>query len=238
MFSALRKRMHFSPATAIATLALVFATTGGAYAASKYLITSTKQISPKVLKQLKGKAGPAGPAGAVGVGTAGATGPQGPAGSQGPKGETGTKGEQGVKGENGTNGTNGTTGFTKTLPKGETETGTWAFRGGAGGYFLPISFNIQLKESLDGAHVHFVTEAEVTGKTAPAECPGSATAPAAETGHLCIYEGFVAGATLGGILKVGGPPVQPGGAETAGALLAMNASGTTYGYGTWAVTGP
>lgn len=38
------------------TLALVFAMTGGAYAASKYLITSTTQISPRVLSQLSEKA--------------------------------------------------------------------------------------------------------------------------------------------------------------------------------------
>ena len=94
MFSAIRRRLHVSPATAIATLALVFAMTGGAYAAKKYLITSTKQISPSVLKSLQGKAGPAG-----------AQGPGGPAGPQGP---AGAKGENGTAGANGTNGTNGT----------------------------------------------------------------------------------------------------------------------------------
>jgi len=46
MFSAMRKRMRVSPTTMIATLALVLAMTGGAYAASRYVITSTKQISP------------------------------------------------------------------------------------------------------------------------------------------------------------------------------------------------
>jgi hypothetical protein len=95
MFSALRRRLHVSPATAIATLALVFAMTGGAYAAKKYLITSTKQISPSVLKSLKGKtgpAGPAGPAGAAGAGVAGAPGPQGPAGPGGPAGAAGANG--------------------------------------------------------------------------------------------------------------------------------------------------
>jgi len=35
---------HFNATTVIATLALVFAMTGGAFAAARYLITSTKQI--------------------------------------------------------------------------------------------------------------------------------------------------------------------------------------------------
>ena len=39
----------------MATLALIFAMSGGAYAASHYLITSTKQIKPSVLGHLKGK---------------------------------------------------------------------------------------------------------------------------------------------------------------------------------------
>jgi hypothetical protein len=45
-------RRHLSYANVTATLALVFAMTGGALAANHYLLTSTKQISPKVLKQL------------------------------------------------------------------------------------------------------------------------------------------------------------------------------------------
>jgi hypothetical protein len=96
MFSAIRRRMHVSPATAIATLALIFAITGGAYAAKKYLITSTKQISPSVLKALQGKAGPAG-----------ANGGQGLTGSAGAQGPAGSKGENGAAGTNGTNGTPG-----------------------------------------------------------------------------------------------------------------------------------
>ena len=59
--AAIRKRVTY--ANVAMTLALVFAMSGGAYA-SKYLITSTKQISPKVLKTLKGAAGKTGPAGA------------------------------------------------------------------------------------------------------------------------------------------------------------------------------
>ncbi|HEX4306232.1 MAG TPA: hypothetical protein VHZ54_09365 [Solirubrobacterales bacterium] len=64
-----------------ATLALVFAMSGGALAASHYVITSKKQISPTVLKSLKGKPGKAGAAGKTGAtGPAGATGAAGPAG--------------------------------------------------------------------------------------------------------------------------------------------------------------
>lgn len=61
MFQVLRKRLHLTPATAIASLALVFAMTGGAYAAKKYLITSSKQIKPSALTEIAKKAkGPAG----------------------------------------------------------------------------------------------------------------------------------------------------------------------------------
>ncbi len=70
-----------SPATAIALLALFFALGGTAIAAKHYLITSTSQIKPSVLKQLHGKVGETGPAG-----TAGLAGPQGPGGPQGPAG--------------------------------------------------------------------------------------------------------------------------------------------------------
>ncbi len=73
-----------SPAMVVASLALFFALGGSALAAKHYLISSTKQISPKVLKKLQGKKG-----------AAGATGPVGPAG---PKGETGAKGETGPAG--------------------------------------------------------------------------------------------------------------------------------------------
>lgn len=61
----------FTYANIVATLALFFAMTGGALAAHHYLITSTKQISPKVVKALKGKTGPRG-----------LQGPQGPIGKE------------------------------------------------------------------------------------------------------------------------------------------------------------
>lgn len=81
-------------ANVAATLALVFSMSGGALAASHYLISSPKQISPKVLKKLKGNAGAKGAAGTPGA--------QGLQGIQGAKGETGAKGEQGGRGNPGT----------------------------------------------------------------------------------------------------------------------------------------
>jgi hypothetical protein len=81
---------------------------GGALAANHYLISSTKQISPKVLKQLRGQnskaAGIPGPQGPKGE--AGPAGSRGEPGAPGAKGETG---ERGAKGENGANGTSGAT---------------------------------------------------------------------------------------------------------------------------------
>jgi hypothetical protein len=51
--------MHrrLSYANVAATPALFFAISGGALAARHYLINSAKQISPKVIKALKGKTG-------------------------------------------------------------------------------------------------------------------------------------------------------------------------------------
>lgn len=80
-------RRHLSYANVAATLALLFSMSGGALAAQHYLISSTEQISPKVLRRLKGNAGRSGapgPAGKEGSpGTQGKEGPQGPPGAAG-----------------------------------------------------------------------------------------------------------------------------------------------------------
>jgi hypothetical protein len=83
-------RRHISYANVAATLALVFAMSGGAMAAKHYLISSTKQISPKVLKKLKGNAGARGVTGATGA--TGAQGKEGAAGKEGAVGKEGLKG--------------------------------------------------------------------------------------------------------------------------------------------------
>ncbi|TMK99036.1 MAG: collagen-like protein [Actinobacteria bacterium] len=89
-------RRHLNYANVTATLALVLAMSGGALAAKHYLINSTKQISPKVLKALRGKAGKAGP-----TGNAGATGKEGPAGKDGRDGAPGATGKEGTRGPEG-----------------------------------------------------------------------------------------------------------------------------------------
>ncbi|MHB8532780.1 MAG: hypothetical protein ACYDC2_08670 [Solirubrobacteraceae bacterium] len=101
-------------ANVVATLALVLAMAGGAAAATHYLITSTKQISPKVLTALKGAKGQAGAPGQTGApgpggaaGPGGASGAKGETGARGEKGETGARGEAGVKGERGEQGAEG-----------------------------------------------------------------------------------------------------------------------------------
>jgi hypothetical protein len=75
-------------ANVTATLALFFAMSGGALAAKHYLINSTKQINPKVLRALKGNRGPTGPAGALGA--PGAQGKEGVAGKEGKEGKAGS----------------------------------------------------------------------------------------------------------------------------------------------------
>jgi hypothetical protein len=79
----MRRRLSYANITV--TLALVFAMSGGALAANHYLINSTKQINPKVLKKLVGKPGKTGATGSTGAtGAAGATGKEGPQGKEGP----------------------------------------------------------------------------------------------------------------------------------------------------------
>lgn len=76
------RRFGYTPV--VATLALFLALSGGAFAASHYLITSKKQIKPSVLRALRRPRGATGASGAVGTtgpsGGTGATGAPGPGG--------------------------------------------------------------------------------------------------------------------------------------------------------------
>jgi len=189
MFSLIRKR--FTYANVVLTLALVFAMTGGAYAAKRYLITSTRQINPKVLKALTGKPGSAGPAGPAGL--QGPAGPQGPAGAKGENGSSGTDGTSVTSKEIKTTeaacskagGSSFTVGSTTTLvcdgkegkagspwtaggtlPEGSSERGQWILSGKGAGYYreTSISFPIPLAAPLDKEKVHIIGVEEGAGE--------------------------------------------------------------------------
>jgi hypothetical protein len=260
MFSAIRKRV--TPATVIATCALVFAMSGGAYAANKFLITSTKQISPKVLKSLQGKAGARGatgaqgPAGAAGAGSPGSQGPAGAAGAKGDTGASGTPGEPGAPGTNGKNGTNGKEGSPwtagGTLPSGKTETGVWNMEGVTSINKTQISFAVPLAEPLTWSEgklgepenqVHYINPSGKEVQTFGVEvavsiaCPGSVEKPAAAPGNLCIYAhlAHTEDETISNetILNPSGQGPGGLGASTAGSVLD---AGEGTALGTWAVT--
>lgn len=236
MFSHLRKRISYTGV--IMTFALVFAMSGGAYAASKYLITSTKQISPKVLSALRGKSGPRGA-----TGTAGPTGQNGAPGAAGQKGAPGTPGlkgepgEPGQKGEKGAEGLEGPPGSPWTaggvLPTGATETGSFVAGPNTGtSLFTGVSFPIQLSEALDAAHVATVMENETV-----AHCPGTEAEPTAEAGYLCVYLGATAGAAKS--VKVE-KLTFGGGASKTGAIMIWEFESGVTGvpvFGSFAVTG-
>jgi hypothetical protein len=224
--------MHISPATAIATLALVFAMTGGAYAASKYLITSTKQISPKVLKALKGKGGANGANGANGAqgpaGAAGAVGPQGPGGAMGPAG-AGTQGPAGPAGPAGATGPEG--GFATTLPSGKTLKGEWdasrTVAAGFAGLKTAVSFALPLGEP---PVVNYVK----VGGTVPTGCEGGTVAsPVAKPGNLCIFAEEEEDVFQTAPFNPQALQVRAFGFQVAGL---SEAAGTAGFNGTWAVT--
>jgi Collagen triple helix repeat (20 copies) len=210
-------RKYFTFANIAMTLALVFAMSGGAYAAHRFIITSVKQISPKVLKALQGKPGPAG--------ASGPAGPQGPAGAKGENGVNGKDGTSGAPGESvtakevstkvktcaeqggsefkvGSTTTlacNGRTGFTETLPSGKTEQGDWSLSehvsatGLAGIVVSAVSFSIPLEAAPTPHYVRanglepIINSSSEYEEVAPAECPGLAAEPRANPGNLCVY---------------------------------------------------
>lgn len=193
---------------------------GGALAASKYLITSTKQISPKVVKQLKGKAGKAGPSG--------------PIGKEGPPGKEGSPGKEGAPGKNLTAET--------TLPSGQSESGAFSaasgYDAGLGGkeygwLGAGITYVQPLAEPIEKSHIIDVQSSSDTTK----ECPGPGKA---QQGYLCLYDyvsfdvepgyGYSSDEELG----------LPAGSASPGVVLywAVKEAGTPYSGGTYTVTAP
>jgi hypothetical protein len=214
-------RRHLSYANVIATFALLFAMSGGALAANHYLLNSTKQISPSVMKKLKGRTGKTGKTGATG-----ATGVTGPTGPQGAKGTSGT---------NGTNGVNGKDGFSalSTLPSGASESGDFGIDTANTGSFLvtAASFPIPLAAAIPVGNTVYV---ESTTAGVP-HCSGPGHADA---GFLCVYKEFSTGVTNPARIK----DFEHGDIEGAGtfgfSLEWAATSSPTAGFGTWTVTAP
>jgi hypothetical protein len=265
MFPALRK--HLNPATGVATMALVFAMTGGAYAASRYVITSTKQISPKVLKSLKGATGASGRAGATGA--TGVAGPAGPAGPQGSAGTNGTNGETGKTGEPGASVTSAKAGISTcpeggaeftvgsskthacngkegspwvdggTLPVGATERGVFAYPDAEAFVDGTIYMPISFTIPLAAPLEEGAFEIVKKGATG-SKCTGTPESPTAPSGDLCVYlaeEPPEEDVVAYNVVRGGVQTTS--GASTAGALIASFLAGKDYSrlYGTWAVTG-
>jgi hypothetical protein len=254
-----RIRRHITPSTAIAFLALVFAFTGGAFAAGshsngaglKATASSTLASVAKSKAKPKAKAGPRGPAGPTGakgaVGAAGSAGPAGAAGAKGEsgapgaKGETGPAGAAGAVGATGPAGAKGTPGAIhpgETLPSNASETGAWSIGITPTGTFhgeplsVPLSFTIPLSAPLDASHVHYVEK----GETAPVGCTGGTVAdPTAEPGNLCVYAAsdlFL----LFDAIEQAASPTEEAGASTTGALLLFKGEEEASARGSWAVT--
>lgn len=214
MYSRIREQFS-TTALILSIVALVFAISGGAYAASQAQTSKTKVVKGPPGKRGKtGPAGPAGPAGAKGdAGAQGATGGQGVPGAPGNSAvvtriepdegkceeragaEVSVKNTAGAvevcEGEKGAPGSPWTAGGT--LPVGSTETGAWAFNAtedDGDAIVAPISFPIRLAARLEGAEVHFQPpeSAEQSVKDAfAAVCPTNIFNPTAASGHLCVY---------------------------------------------------
>jgi hypothetical protein len=220
------QRIHEKLGTAgfvIAVVALLVALSGGAYAASGGLSGKQKKEVEKIAKKFAGKPGA--------NGTNGANGAQGAPGAKGDKGDAGTAGSNGAPGAGvtgtaiagggacgksagvkytlsgtSTNVCSGETGFTKTLPAGEEEKGTWnafftatveTFPAAVGNISFPIplaaagtkSFVFNAEETENEEFGKNGSAACVVGEPScvPTGCGGTLEVPTAAAGILCVY---------------------------------------------------
>ena len=202
------RRLNYANVTA--TLALFFAMSGGALAAKHYLLNSTKQINPKVLRALRGRTGATGAPGAPGA--PGGTGKEGLAGKEGPTGPFPTgnaprgitiRGAYGVFSANGTNG------------------------------YSEISFGYTLAAR---PAIKYIAE----GSAVPPECAGGTVKlPQAQPGNLCIFEAFHL-KHVGGAFDPDPESFSTTVAGRTGAIVYDESTGGTQSAagGSWAVTAP
>jgi len=206
-----------SPATVLASVALIVALGGTGYAAVVLPANSvgTAQLKNNAVTSLKVKNGsllkadfrsgqvPAGPAGPAGA--AGPAGPAGPAGAAGPAGPAGP--------------------FPDALPSGKTIRGAFNIGATAAAAGALANTSISFIYALAASPTVKIV---LQGAPAPAECPGNATFPQAQAGVLCIYEeshANSAGVTLNAVNRSG-----------ATIFADSSAAGGFFSYGTWAVT--
>jgi hypothetical protein len=174
-------RKHVTYANVVATLALVLALGGGTAWATGYIIVSTHQIKPSVLKSLRGNRGPRGYTGANG--TNGANGAAGPAGATGSAGSNLTA--------------------ETVLPSGQSESGTYS---GSGALTDDLdAINLQYTEPL-ASPISASNIVETTSTTS--NCPGQGQAA---RGYLCLYDLVNSGANFQGpIVNSSLPSPDPG----------------------------
>jgi hypothetical protein len=240
----------------ISVIALVLSMSGGAFAAKDYLGSGATALQ----KKSKGKPGPRGPRGKPGKeGPPGPPGAPGAPGAKGDPGANGANGqsveaeaagaecpEGGIKFKIGSetdfvcNGEEGPAGpITGELPTGVSLTGIWSTPlVGDGNTFqlAAISFGL----SVDPApEAHYINEAgkEVVFNGSSYEeldshpdCDGTAAAPTADAGHVCIYTTNGAGTAPfpgGGLLSSTEPK--------SGVMVGFEVGPFKNAKGTWAV---
>lgn len=212
-----------TPAMLIALAALVVASTGSAVAAT--VITSRQikngtirlvDISPKARKALRsaGPRGLAGPAGSPGV-----SGVAGPAGAAGAAGRSALE----------------------ALHSGETVRGVWGMSSDAAAVStgtVGVAFPIPTPTPVDSAHVVVAGNDNGPG----GGCSGSAAAPVAAPGFVCIYFARAAGTSsaggFGGLQTSLADNAATGDGSTHGFVISVSGTAVWQASGTWAYTAP
>jgi hypothetical protein len=213
-----------TPAMLVALVALVVASTGSAVAAT--VITSRQikngtiklaDISPTTRKALRSAAGPRGVAG--------------PAGSPGASGVAGSAGAAGAAGRS----------ALEPLHSGETVRGVWSMSSDATAPntgSVGATFPIPTPTPVDSRHV--VVQGNDNGPGGG--CSGSAAAPVAAPGFVCIYFASAAGTSsaggFGGLLTSLADNTATGDGSSYGFVIGVGGAAQWQASGTWAYTAP
>jgi hypothetical protein len=207
-----------SPTFVIALVALFFALGGTGYAVSqlpKNSVTSV-QVRDHSLLRHDFKQG------------------QLPRGEEGPQGLPGAQGAKGDKGDPGDPWTLGN----GLLPSGKTIRGVFAPGGLADtqGELAQeaISFGFSIANGVNPV-AHFIE----AGAQPPPECPGTVHNPAAQPGHLCVYEGVFSNSSSSCPVFNPVNNTCPGSAVRGfGVQIVSDGPGEFWSQGSWAVTAP